>query len=357
MTVRKIIHVDMDAFYASVEQRDNPELKGKPVVVGGHAEGRGVVAAASYEARKFGVRSAMSSAQAKRLCPQLIFVTPHFSRYSEVSQQIRAIFAEATDRIEPLSLDEAYLDVTENKLGQPLARDIAVYLKARIREVTGLTASAGVGPNKFIAKIASDMRKPNGLVVVAPSQVEDFVRDLAVEKFWGVGPATAKRLHGLGIFSAADLRRQRPERLIEELGKFGSFLVRLAHGEDDREVESDGDPKSRGSETTFEHDILDPERLMAVLREQAEEVAADLKEMVRPAKTISIKVRYANFETITRARTLHRYTDDARTIARVACDLMLGSTEAGVRPIRLVGLSVSGFVNPDEPLQLWFEWD
>ncbi len=343
----------MDAFYASVEQRDRPELRGRPVVVGGDPHGRGVVASASYEARRFGIRSAMSSAQAYRLCPKAEFVYPDFSRYREASDKIHAIFQEFSDLVEPLSLDEAYLDVTENKLGEKLASRIAALIKERIRAETGLTASAGVGPNKFIAKIASDMRKPDGLVVVSPDRVAQFVEKLPVEKLWGVGPATARTLHGLGIFTTADIRRTPLAELERELGKYAAFLHGLAHGQDDRPVDPGGEAKSRGSETTFERDVLDTHALEDSLREQAEEVAASLREMVRPGKTITLKVRYADFRTITRSKTLPIPTDDAALIARVASELLLSATDAGRVPVRLIGVSVSGLLDPEEPEQLW----
>jgi len=350
---RKIIHIDMDAYYASVEQNDHPELRGKPVVVGGDPSKRGVVAAASYEARKFGIRSAMSAAHAKRLCPHAVFVFPRISRYSEVSDQIHEVFQEVTDKIEPLSLDEAYLDVTTNKLGEPLARNLAVYLKKRIREVTGLTASAGVGPNKFVAKIASDLRKPDGLVVVAPSQVEAFVANLPVEKLWGVGPATAKRLHDLGIKTTADLRARELREMDHHFGKFGHFLFALAFGEDDREVETSWEPKSRGSETTFEKDILNETKLLAVIDELAAEISLDLKRIERPARTVSLKLRYSDFTTITRSKSVLRPIDEPAEISALAAELLYKDTEVGVRPIRLLGLSMSSFVSRDEPEQLW----
>ncbi|HUP56393.1 MAG TPA: DNA polymerase IV, partial [Bdellovibrionota bacterium] len=269
---RKIIHVDMDAFYTSVEQRDRPELRGKPVVVGGSAEGRGVVASASYEARKFGVRSAMPSKRAAQLCPNLIFVRPNFEKYTEASRRIRAIFESVTELVEPLSLDEAYLDVTENKLGEPLAGKLAILIKRRIRDELQLTASAGVGPNKFVAKIASDLKKPDGLVVVPPERVREFVDPLPVERFWGVGPATAKRLHSLGLRTGKDVRECSLSILEAALGKFGAFLHGLSQGIDDRAVESDWDPKSRGAETTFGKDLLEVPRLQQVLDELSQEV-------------------------------------------------------------------------------------
>jgi DNA polymerase-4 len=338
-----------------VEQRDRPELKGRPVVVGGSPDGRGVVASASYEARRHGVRSAMSAAKAYRLCPQAVFVRPNFARYKEASNRIHEVFEEVTDRIEPLSLDEAYLDVTSNKLGEPLARKLAAWIKARIREKTGLTASAGVGPNKFIAKIASDLRKPDGLVVVPPERVLEFVAKLPVERFWGVGPATARTLHELGLFTAADIRARPLEELEKSLGKFGAFLHHLSYGRDDREVESEWEPKSSGTETTFEKDVLDVHFLSDTLEDQADDIVHHLRKIDRRGKTITLKLRYSDFSTITRSRTLWRYTDEAPLIAETARSLLTGATEAGRRPVRLIGISVSGLIHPGEPEQLWLD--
>jgi DNA polymerase-4 len=352
---RKIIHVDMDAFYASVEQRDRPELQGRPVIVGGDPDGRGVVASASYEARKFGIHSAMSSAKAYRLCPKAVFVYPDFTRYKEASVQIHEVFEEITDRIEPLSLDEAYLDVTTNKLNEPLARVLAAHIKKRIREKTGLTASAGVGPNKFIAKIASDLRKPDGLVVVPPERVFAFVENLPVERFWGVGPATAKTLHELKLFTAADIRKRSPGEMEKALGKFGAFLHRLSHGIDDREVENDGETKSSGTETTFEKDVLDVGYLGDTLDDQIDDLTRHLRKIERRAKTVTLKLRYSDFHTITRSRTLWHYTDDPALITATARELLAQSTEAGNRPVRLIGVSMSNLIHPDEPEQLWLD--
>ena len=353
---RKIIHIDMDAFFASVEQRNNPSLKGKPVIVGGTPEGRGVVASASYEARKLGVKSAMSAAVAKRLCPQAIFVKPDFGAYKEASQTIHKIFQEVTDLIEPLSLDEAYLDVTENKPQEPLAKKLAEYLKARILGQTGLTASAGAGPNKFIAKVASDIRKPNGLVVVPPERILDFVAPLPVERLWGVGPATAKVLHEMAIFKAEDIRKRTPEELEHALGKFGRFIYHLSFGEDDRPVEADWERKSLGTETTFHRDVTDIQKLLDKLEEQSKEISEDLTRIERRGKTISLKIRYSDFSTITRSKTLSRYTDSATEIFQTAIALLQSSTEAGIRPVRLIGMNVSSFLSPDEPEQLWLDF-
>ncbi len=349
---RKIIHVDMDAFFASVEQRDHPELRGKPLVVGGDPRRRGVVAAASYEARKFGVRSAMSAAQAQRLCPHLVFVPPRMERYREVSRTIQAIFHAVTPLVEPLSLDEAYLDVTDNALGEPLAGRVALWLKREIRDAVELTASAGVGPSKLIAKIASDLDKPDGLVVIPPERVLAFLKDLPVERLWGVGPATATRLRTLGLRTAGDLREVPPQVLEQELGKYGRFLYGLAHGDDPRPVQPHREPKSRGSETTFDRDVTSIERLVEVIGAQAREVAENLRALRRPGRTVTLKVRYADFTTITRSRTLPAVTDDADLVAATAADLLRTATEAAQRPVRLIGVSVSGFADPDAPEQL-----
>jgi DNA polymerase-4 len=349
---RKIIHVDMDAFYASVEQRDRPELRGKPVVVGGPPDSRGVVAAASYEARKFKIRSAMSSAKAARLCPHAIFVPPRFSLYREVSHKLLSILREATDTVEPLALDEAYLDVTENKLREPSATKIAVYLKSRIRGQLGLTASAGVAPNKFLAKLASEMRKPDGLVVIPPSRIEETVRALDIEKLWGVGPATAKKLRARGWNNTEDLRRLSPESLVTVLGKFGAFVHGLAHGRDERLVHAERTAKSRGAETTFEKDILDVDLLEARLRDLSERVARDLVKKNRRAKHVCLKLRYADFSTLTRSKTLAVATEDVEMLHGIAAVLLRTATEAGKTPVRLIGISVSGFDAELEPDQL-----
>lgn len=355
-STRKIIHVDMDAFYASVEQRDRPELRGKPVVVGGHPQSRGVVSAASYEARKFGVRSAISCAQAYRLCPQAVFVFPNFDKYLAVSRELRKIFESYTPWVEPLALDEAYLDVTQNLVGEPLAKNIAISIRKRIQDELHLTASAGVGPNKFIAKLASEMKKPNGLVVIPPEKVASVVENLAVEKLWGVGPATAERLNSIGIRTAADIRRQPLSHLEKVIGSHARFLYGLAHGEDDREVDPSFDPKSRGTETTFDRDILDADRLLDQLQEQATEVSADLKKLERPGRTVTLKIKYANFSAITRSRTIAFPTDDASEIFKIVSELLYKDTEVGTRPVRLIGISVSNLVDHEEPLQLWFEF-
>ena len=355
--VRKIIHVDMDAFYASVEQRDNPALRGRPVIVGGRPEARGVVAACSYEARAFGVRSAMPAAHAQRLCPAAVFLRPRMQHYADISRQIRAIFAEVTDRIEPLSLDEAYLDVSENKLAEPLAGKLARRLKLRIREATGLTASAGVGPCKLVAKIASDVRKPDGLCVVPPEQVADFLAPLPVARLWGVGPKTEKRLLELGIRTVYDVRAVAREELERRLGRYGELLQRLSWGDDPRPVESRREPKSRGSETTFQTDVSDLTELCETLHALADEVFADLQRHGLCARTTTLKLRYADFQTITRSRSASRPLRDHEELYRTARDLLFTSTEAHLRPVRLIGVQVSSFGAKDGAAQLLLDFE
>lgn len=349
---RKIIHVDMDAFYASIEQHDNPAYRGKPIIVGGTPDSRGVVAAASYEARAFKVRSAMSCAKAARLCPQAIFVPPRFTRYREVSQKMMAILREATDQIEPLALDEAYLDVTENKLQESSATRVAVYLKSRIKGQLGITASAGVAPNKFLAKLASEMQKPNGLVVIPPSKIEETVRELDIEKLWGIGPATASKLRARGWNTTADLRRLSPEILSSVLGKSSSFIFRLAHGEDTRLVHNDRELKSRGAETTFEKDTQNLEELEENLLRLTERVTRSLSKLELFGRTITLKLRYSDFTTLSRSKTLESGTQDTTLVYEIARGMMRHTTEAGKRPVRLIGVSVSGFDAPQEPDQL-----
>jgi DNA polymerase-4 len=354
---RKIIHVDMDAFYASVEQRDRPELRGRPVIVGGRPEGRGVVAACSYEARVFGVRSAMPAVRAHRLCPQAVFVPPRMGHYVEISRQIRAIFREVTELVEPLSLDEAYLDVTHNQLNEPLASKLARHLKEEIKRVTGLTASAGVGPNKLVAKIASDVRKPDGLMVVPPEDVLDFLAPLPVGRLWGVGPKTGERLAALGIKTVADVRRIDTALLEQLLGKYGPFLSKLAFGDDPRIVQPHRERKSRGSETTFVEDVASLSELCGTLSALCRELAGDLEDSGQKARTVTLKLRYGDFTTITRSRSLPRGVSEPEELLEVARDLLLGSTEAATRPVRLIGVSTSNFVGQadSEQLELPFE--
>lgn len=339
---RKIIHIDMDAYYASVEQRDRPELRSVPVVVGGDPASRAVVCSASYLARQFGIRSAMSCAKAQRLCPHAVFLPPRIGHYAEISRQIRAIFLSATPLVEPLSLDEAYLDVTENLLGEPSATRIAVHLKERIRAELQLTASAGVGPNKFIAKVASDLKKPDGLVVVPPHRVDEFVARLSIDKLWGVGPVTAKRLTTAGFHTTADLRAAPLADVVAVVGSFARFLVDLAHGRDDRPVSGHHERKSVGTETTLAQDSLDVPELSRLIADLADEVAADLRRIGKPARTLTLKVKYADFTSITRSRTFPAATDDPQQLIPAALDLLKTTTEVGRRAIRLLGVSASG---------------
>lgn len=337
--VRKIIHVDMDAFYASVEQRDNPELRGKPVAVGGSAA-RGVVAAASYEARAFGVRSALPSVTAKRRCPDLIFVKPRFDVYRAVSAQIHRIFAEHTDLIEPLSLDEAYLDVTENKQNIPVATDIATMIRARIKGVTGLNASAGISYCKFLAKMASDLNKPNGQAVITPRVGPEFVASLPVKKFHGVGPATAAKMQRLGIETGADLREKPLTFLQEHFGKSGSWYYRIARGIDERPVQPNRPRKSVGAEDTFVADIFDLDSARAELVPLAEKVWRHCEAKEITGRTVTLKVKFADFQQITRSRTLPRFIGGADEMIDVS-QSMLADLFPLEKGIRLLGVTLS----------------
>ncbi len=345
--VRRILHVDMDAFYASVEQRDKPELRGRPVAVGGSPEHRGVVAAASYEARAFGVRSAIPMSRAVRLCPSLVIVRPDFGRYQAASQTVFAIFRSVTPLVEPLSLDEAYLDVTENAWGEPLGRTVAQRLKTAIREATGLTASAGVAPNKFLAKIASGWQKPNGLTVIAPERVEQFLHKLPVDALWGVGPVTAERLRERGIEKLVDVRRVDAATLREAVGSNADWLRRLADGIDDRPVVPNRAAKSSGTENTFSEDLTDLAQIRAEVDEMARDGAAWLERRGLTCRTVTIKVRYSDFTTVTRSHSRLPATRDPDDIAGRAVAL-LERTEAGRRPVRLLGASVHNLVDPAE---------
>lgn len=343
MIERKIIHIDMDAFFASVEQRDNPELRGKPLAVG-HAEERGVVAAASYEARRFGVRSAMSSQKAKRLCPYLIFVPGRMEVYSAVSRQIHEIFHEYTDIIEPLSLDEAFLDVTENKPGIPLAVDIAKEIKLKIRERLNLVASAGISYNKFLAKIASDYRKPDGLCTIHPNQALEFISRLPIENFWGVGPVTAKKMHSLGIHNGEHLRTRSLETLIREFGKVGAIYYDFSRGIDLRPVESVQIRKSIGCEHTLERDINKRSSVIIELYHTAVELVGRLDRKDFRGNTLTLKIKFHDFSQITRSITQSKELLTLDVILPLAKQL-LKEVEYENHPIRLIGLSVS---NPRE---------
>jgi DNA polymerase IV len=346
--VRRILHIDMDAFYASVEQRDKPALRGKPVAVGGDPDQRGVVAAASYEARAFGVRSAIPMARAVRLCPDLIIVRPDFARYRAASQTVFAIFRSVTPLVEPLSLDEAYLDVSENSWGEPLGRVVAERLKAEIRQATGLTASAGVAPNKFLAKIASAWKKPDGLTVIAPSRVEMFLQRLPVDALWGVGPVTASRLRERGIDRLVDVRTADPEVLREAVGSWADWLRQLANGIDDRKVEPNREVKSSGTENTYSQDLTDIHEIRHEIDEMARDAAAWLQRKELLCRTVTIKVRYSDFTTITRSHSKSPATRDADDIA-VRAVALLDRTEAATRAVRLLGVSVHNLEDPAAP--------
>ena len=361
--MRKIIHIDMDAFYASVEQRDNPELRGIPLAVGGGGP-RGVVAAASYEARKFGVRSAMSGAKARQLCPHLVFTRPNFEKYKEVSQQIRALFLEYTDQVEPLSLDEAYLDVTNPKLGPPSATIIARELRRRIFETTHLTASAGVSYCKFLAKMASDLNKPNGMATIQPHEAEAFLEKLEVEKFHGIGKATAAKMHKMGIFNGHDLKQHALHDLVRRFGKVGRFYYNIVRGIDDRAVQSHSIRKSLSTEETFNTDLGTTEEMMEQIALLADDLQRRIERADNPGRTLTLKVRYADFRIVTRSKTLDHDIDKAEEMIALAAPL-LEDTEAIQRKVRLLGLGVSNLrkereeqqreqVGPGEQLMLEF---
>ena len=350
--LRRILHVDMDAFYASVEQRDNPALRGRPVVVGGDPDKRGVVAAASYEARVFGVYSALPMSRAVRLCPSLVILHPDFNKYRSVSQQVFAIFRSITPLVEPMSLDEAYLDVTENAWTEPLGMNVARRLKDEIRAATSLTASAGVAPNKFLAKIASGWKKPDGLTVIAPERVESFLQGLTVDALWGVGPVTARKLRTAGIEKLTDVRSADPTMLRETVGSLAEWLQQLARGEDDRPVVAEHEPKSSGSENTFAHDLTDINDIRAEIAAMARDAAAWLLKRALYARTVTIKVRYHDFTTITRSHSESATRDEDNIVRRAVA--LLDRTDAGRRPVRLLGVSVHNLsetplVPPESP--------
>lgn len=360
MGLRKIIHVDMDAFYASVEQRDNADYRGKPIAVG-RAEERGVVAAASYEARRYGVRSAMSSFKAKKLCPDLIFVPGRMSYYKEISLQIREIFHEYTDIIEPLSLDEAFLDVTDNKKGMLFAVDIAREIKQRIRKELNLVASAGVSYNKFLAKVASDYRKPDGLCTIHPAQALEFIGKLPIEAFWGVGKVTAQKMHLLGIHNGEDLRRSSLEFLHRQFGKVGSLYYDFSHGIDNRPVEAVRIRKSVGCEHTLEKDITIHSSIIIELYHVATELIDRLARAGFKGNTLTLKLKFNDFSQKTRSISVAHELTTLKEILPLAKQLLKEVDLTG-HPIRLIGLSVSNPYDEENakrkyPVQLSIEWD
>lgn len=330
----------MDAFFASVEQRDFPEYQGKPVVVGGSPQGRGVVAAASYESRKYGIHSAMPAVQAVKRCPHAIFVKPRFDVYKEVSNQIREIFFEYTDLVEPLSLDEAYLDVTENHKNNPSATLIARQIKQEILAKTELVASAGVSFNKFLAKIASDLDKPDGLSIIHPNKAEMFIEELPIGKFYGVGKATRQKMESLGIRTGADLKEWEEIDLVKKFGKSGHHYYRIARAIDNRAVKSHRTRKSIGKERTFSEDVSDLEWITRFLKDLSGKIADSMKKMDAAGKTVTLKVRYKNFDTVTRSYSHPHFIHDAGNISETAIRL-LDETEAGSREVRLLGISIS----------------
>lgn len=342
---RKIIHVDMDMFYAAVELRDRPELRGRPLVVGGRPDSRSVATTANYEARQYGIRSGMSCAMAKRLCPHCRFVPPDFEKYQRVSEQIHAIFREYTDLVESVSLDEAYLDVTSNKMNEPSATRLAREIKRRIVAATGLTASAGVASSKFVAKIASDARKPDGLCVVRPSQVADFIRPLPVIRIPGIGRVTDAELAKLGVRTVADLEAKPLALLEERFGRFGQYLYDIARGIDESPVTPWRERLSYGAEETFDRDVATKGPLLAYLGECSRRVFTELAEEGKRARTVTLKIKYADFQLVTRRRTLADFLASPEAVFALACAL-LERTEAGRRPVRLAGIALSNFAPP-----------
>ncbi|RDC57348.1 DNA polymerase IV [Pedobacter chinensis] len=347
--LRKIIHIDMDAFYASVEQRDFPEYRGKPIVVGGKPDSRGVVATASYEARQYGIKSAMSCSKAYQLCPTAIFVYPRFDAYSAVSRAIREIFSRYTDIIEPLSLDEAYLDVTEDKLGIGSAIDIAKSIKDAIKKELNLTASAGVSVNKFVAKVASDMNKPDGLTFIGPSKIKSFMEKLPIEKFFGVGKVTAARMKAMQINTGADLKKLTESQLVAQFGKSGKFYYKIVRGIDDRPVRSNRETKSVGAEDTLAEDTNEDAVMHDLLRQISETVAKRLQKYQLKGKTVTLKIKFEDFKLITRSRSFSMPINEAENIYAEAIKL-LNEANIGFAKVRLLGITLSRFYD-DAPLE------
>jgi DNA polymerase-4 len=348
LTLRKIIHIDMDAFFAAVEQRDNPGLRGKPIIVGGRPDARGVVATCSYEARKFGIHSAMPSSLAYRLCPEALFIKPRFEVYKEVSAAIRIIFSEYTDLIEPLSLDEAYLDVTDASLCRGSATLIAREIKEKIRMQTGLTASAGVSYNKFLAKIASDLDKPDGLYLITPEQGPEFIEQLAIGQFHGIGKATEKKMHDLGIHTGRDLKRWSLPLLVGHFGKAGHYYYEIARGIDNRAVRNYRPSKSVGMEITYPEDLEDPAVILQQLQLLLEKALARLALKQLTARTLTVKIKYHDFVRITRSKTLPHVISREDGMNGILAEL-LKDTEIGLKKVRLLGVALSS-LQADAPL-------
>lgn len=342
---RKIIHVDMDAFYASIEQRDNPEYRGRPIAVGGSRE-RGVVAAASYEARQYGVYSAMPSVTARKKCPQLIFVKPRMEVYKKVSLQIHEVFHQYTDLVEPLSLDEAFLDVTKNKKGMEIATEIAREMKVAIKEHTGLTASAGVSYNKFLAKIASDYNKPDGLFVIKPQQAQEFIDRLPVNKFFGVGKVTADKMHKLGIATGKDLKKWSLRDLTRQFGKAGAFFYNISRGIDNRIVNPDRERKSIGAERTYDHDLMGLQEILFKLKDVEAEMLRRVEKRKQNGRTLTLKVKFEDFEQITRSKSKEHFLSE-QEIHELSVELA-SAVNYGNKGVRLLGLTLSNFEQPDE---------
>lgn len=341
-TIRKIIHIDMDAFYASVEQRDFPEYRGKPLVVGGMPDRRGVVSTASYEARKFGVKSAMSSVKAQQLCPEAIFVFPRFDAYKKVSNAIREIFHRYTDIIEPLSLDEAFLDVTEDKQHIGSAIEIAEQIRTAIREELQLTASAGVSVNKFVAKVASDMNKPDGLTFIGPSRILEFMEQLPVEKFFGVGKVTAAKMKSMNLFTGADLKQLSEGEMTKQFGKSGRFYFNMVRGIDNRPVQPHRETKSVAAEDTFEYDLESAVEMHAELLKIAGKLSGRLVKYHLRGRTLTLKVKFSDFRQITRNHSFTGWINEAETLYETAVSL-LSKLDLSDKKVRLLGISVSNF--------------
>ena len=353
---RKIIHIDMDAFFASVEQRDNPEYRGKPIVVGGSPSGRGVVAAASYDARKFGVRSAMASHKALQLCPHLIFVRPRFDMYRQVSHSIREIFSRYTDIIEPLSIDEAYLDVSDDKLGIGSAMTIAEEIRAAIRNELELTASAGVSINKFVAKVASDLNKPDGITFIGPSRIEKFMESLPVEKFYGVGKVTAAKMKKMNWHTGGDLKKLSEPELVKYFGKQGHFYFNIVRGIDNRPVQPFRETKSVGVEDTFEEDLISAADLNRELEKLADKLSERTRRRELRGRTLTLKIRFGDFSSITRSRSFLRPINERDEIWSAARELLFRELPEEGQRIRLLGITLSNFhetkLRGGDPMQL-----